>query len=104
MAKRNRRISESGRKSKRAFWTARRDPLSEKWYTLKQACKMLDISISASKIYRKRGMLIISKRLGKIYVNEYHYQKFLRDGLPGVISLMTLVNQFSGACDVLLSA
>ena len=104
MAKKNKRMRESGRKAKRAPWTAKRDPLSEKWYTLKQACKMLDISESGSKVYRKLGMLIVSKRRGKIYVNEYHYQKFLRDGLPGVISLMTLVNQFSDACGVLLSA
>ena len=83
--------------------SAKNDPLSDKWYTLKQVCKMLDISESASKNYRRRGALIVSKRFGKLYVNEYHYQKFLRDGLPAVVSLLAMISRCSDACDLLFT-
>lgn len=79
------------------------EPLSDKWYTLKEACKMLDISVSVSKKYRKLGLLIVSKRLGKLYVNDYHFQKFLRDGLPAAISLLMLYLPFDNAWDVILA-
>ena len=81
------------------------DPLSEKWHTLKQACKILDISVSGSKNYRKAGKnpLIVSKRFGKLYVNEYHLQKFLRDGLPAIVSLLLMLGGSNDAFDFLFT-
>ena len=104
MAKNNRRLRKGKRKSKRIPWTAKQDPLSDIWYTLKQACKMLDISESASKNYRKSGALIVSKRFGKLYVNKYHYQKYLIDGLPAVVSLLVLLSQCADGLDMLLAS
>ena len=83
--------------------SAKNDPLSDKWYTLRQVCKMLDISISCSRQLRKRGALIVSKRFGKLYVNDYHYQKYLRDGLPAVISLLVMLSRCSDTCDLLFT-
>ncbi|MGN6803302.1 MAG: helix-turn-helix domain-containing protein [Ginsengibacter sp.] len=79
------------------------EPLSDKWYTLKEACKMLDISVSVSKKYRKLGLLIVSKRFGKLYVNHYHFQKFLRDGLPAVISFLMFIARFDEVWEVVLA-
>ena len=101
MAKNNRRMRKGKRKSKRIPWTAKRDPLSDTWYTLKVACKMLDVSVNASKNYRKCGALIVSKRFGKLYVNKYHYQKYLIDGLPAVVSLLVFLSHCSDVCDLL---
>ncbi|MEO8413289.1 MAG: hypothetical protein ABI472_06500 [Ginsengibacter sp.] len=47
-------------------------------------------------------MLIISGRRGKLYVNEYTYQEFLRDGLPAVISLLMTPGSFNDCLDGLL--
>jgi len=105
MAKKNRRMRKRlTKKRKRIPWTAKRDPLSDTWYTLKQACKMLDISVSCSKGLGKRGALIVSKRFGKLYVNAYHYQKYLRDGLPAIVSCLVLFGQSTDCLDMLFAS
>lgn len=90
--------------SKKNNPSAKNDPLSDKWYTLKQVCKMLDISISCSKGLRKRGALIVSKRFGKLYVNEYHYQKYLRDGLPSIFGFLVLAAQSANSWDMVFTS
>jgi hypothetical protein len=84
--------------------SAQNELLSDKWYTLKEACKILDISISCSKALRKRGALIVSKRFGKLYVNHYHLQKYLRDGLPAVVSFLVFLSRIGDVCDLIFAS
>ena len=78
------------------------EPLSDIWYTNKQAWKKL--SMSPSTLYRKRtsGKLIASVSGKKIYFNEYHIQKYLKDGLQTVILLLSALSQFAEGWDGLL--
>ena len=65
--------------------------LSDVWYTLQQANKKLDISISTSKRWRSEGKLKASKQGAKVYVNEYHIQQCLRNGLRVLVMFLNVV-------------
>ena len=78
------------------------EPLSDIWYTIKQVIRKLDMSPSTIKRWRKRGKLPSSVRGKKIYFNEYHIQKLLKDGLQTVILLLTALSQFTDGWDDLL--
>ena len=82
-------MSKSKKKARLKKWNARQksatplqDNLSNTWYTQDEVLKKLAISISTCYRLRVRGILIASKWNGKLYYNEYHIQKMLRDGLP----------------------
>lgn len=80
MANRNKRNQRRIKKSKK-IKTLQTDILSDTWHTMKNACKLLDISGSTFGRWSETGILQVSKRGAKLYLNEYHYQKCMRDGL-----------------------
>lgn len=82
-------MSKSKKKARLKKWYRRQvsstppqEILSNIWYTQDEVLKKLAISISTCYRLRVRGLLIASKRNGKLYYNEYHVQKMLIDGLP----------------------
>ena len=58
------------------------EQLSNTWHNNDQIRELLGMSNSTIKRWRASGKLIASKRLGKIFFNDYHVQQLLRDGLP----------------------
>ena len=80
MANRNKRSQRRIKKSKKAK-TVLQEPLSDVWHTMKKACKMMDISGSTFSRWSEAGIIRVSKRGGKVYMNEYHYQQCMKDGL-----------------------
>jgi hypothetical protein len=63
------------------------EPLSDIWYTNRQVWKILDISESTCKRWRKEGLLPAFRRHRRLYFNDYHVQKVLRSGKMGVVVL-----------------
>ncbi len=82
MSKRKRNARLQKWYSRRNNSTPPQEILSNTWYTQDEVLKKLAISISTCYRLRVRGILIASKWNGKLYYNEYHVQKMLRDGLP----------------------
>ncbi|MDE3182844.1 MAG: helix-turn-helix domain-containing protein [Bacteroidota bacterium] len=80
------------------------EPLSNIWYTNKQAWKKLDISPSTLKRWRNRGKVVASKQGNKVYINEYHLQKLLKDGLQTIILILSALSQCAEGWDGLLAS